>query len=166
MELFGALIIQLSHNNFCPQPWQSNCGVSGEIRAKSLRGIAEALNAPWNCHGARWKMAGPDRSQARLRGPAKSLGIRLSRRCPDPWSDLARLGLAADWTRPSLERNPIANCLRVQCNNAGAAKEQHYAGVVVRLDNTASCFRAVYFNLTCFCHRSLLLACGVACRAV
>jgi hypothetical protein len=26
-----------------------------------------------------------------LRGPAKSLGIGPSRRCPDPWSDLARL---------------------------------------------------------------------------
>jgi hypothetical protein len=56
---------------------------------------------------------------------------------------MARLGLAADWTRPSLERNAIADCWRVQFNNAGAAKEQHYAGVVVRLDDTASVFRAV-----------------------
>jgi hypothetical protein len=26
---------------------------------------------------------------------------------------MARLGLAADWTRPSLERNAIADCWRV-----------------------------------------------------
>jgi hypothetical protein len=71
------------------------------------------------------------------------IGVGLSRRRLDPWRDLARLRLARDWTRPSLERNPIANCWRVQCNNAGAAKEQYRAGVVVRLDDTASCFRAV-----------------------
>jgi hypothetical protein len=87
----------------------------------------------------------------------------LSRRCPDPWSDLARLRLATDWTRPSLERNAIANYWRVQRNNAGAAKEEYRAGVVVRLDDTASGFRAVYFNLACFCHKSLLSACGVGC---
>jgi hypothetical protein len=111
---------------------------------------------------------GPDRSIAARPGlPVKVESGRWvrdwrrpSRHCPDPRSDLARLGLAADWTRPSLERNPIANCWRVQINNAGAAKEQHYAGVVVRLDDTASCFRAIDFNLTYFCHKSLLSVCG------
>jgi hypothetical protein len=53
---------------------------------------------------------------------------------------MARLGLAADWTRPSLERNTIANRWRVQCNNAGAAKKEYLAGVVPRLDDTAPCF--------------------------
>jgi hypothetical protein len=117
----------------------------------------------WPVTRARWRSRDTITATPSLLMVGVQIRRRLSRRSPEPWSDLARLGLTADRTRPSLERNVIADCWRVQFNNAGAAKEQHYAGVVVRLDDTASGFRAVNLNLTCFRHKSLLSVCGVGC---